>query len=220
MTGLSIVVLFFGSLIVILLLALIAPVHCVFYGTWREKAAGRLAVRIGPAEMEATWTGDSGSRITARVIGLRVVDREVTGSKKEKETTREKKRDGFSPADSLVFMDRQFIRSLAETMVRIIKSAAPRVLETKGFLGFGDPYYTGLFAAVRSVVPGIGIEPDFTREVHDISAKLEGRIILIVLLFHAGRFIISKEARPVLKKMLRRKKAQKFATGTGSPVYR
>jgi hypothetical protein len=103
------------------------------------------------------------------------------------------------------------IASLPATLGKIVKTVIPRTLKWRGLLGFEDPYYTGTFLRrLKSVVPGIDIIPDFTGEVHDITVKLEGKIVFIVILFHVLRFLFLRRMFLALKKIRRLRNSRKM----------
>ncbi len=92
---------------------------------------------------------------------------------------------------------------------KVIRQVLPRCFEGYGILGFDDPYYTGILSAVLESLRGIGahnmnLEYAFDREVYEGEFYLEGRIIIIVLLYIALRVLLHKSSRNMFLGVRRR----------------
>ena len=221
MTILSVFLFFLLVVILLLTVILTVPVYYSGEGFWRDQLTGRFRVRAGIIELELILAQTSESVLRFRFAGFSILRKSLHNSKKkQQEGTRIKEKDRISPTDIPAFLERDLIRSLLRLTGEIINAVSPRTFEIKGTLGFEDPYYTGLLAALKSIVPGIQIRPDFNGEVHDITVKLEGRIIFIVILAYVLRFLISREGRYLMKRIRHQKKSQIKATSGASPVYR
>lgn len=82
---------------------------------------------------------------------------------------------------------------------RILKSIHPRVLRLEALIGTGEPDTTGyVYGAFWAVKPFLGrkcrvaITPDFERQILEGEVFLRGRVMPVVLLYHAVRVILDK----------------------------
>lgn len=82
---------------------------------------------------------------------------------------------------------------------RILKSIHPRVLRLEALIGTGEPDTTGyVYGAFWAVKPFLGrkcrvaITPDFERQILGGEVFLRGRVMPVVLLYHAVRVILDK----------------------------
>lgn len=212
---------FLPALLALFLLVTVIPIRYALKARWQGKAQEELKVRgelkngIGPFEILLTLTGEKENYFCLRLVGVTLKKSLLTGREEEKQGKKgkdgkeAKKGQDFSLRDLFTFLDRAFIRALLRIAKEVLRHSSPRVFEIKGVWGFSDPYYTGLLAAARSVLPGIEVEPDFTGEVRDLTVFTEGRIRPAVIIYYGLKFAVSPEARPVLKKLWQNSKNRK-----------
>ncbi len=201
-----------GAICLVLLL-LMMPISYEIFGRWGQTFGGEVSLQTGPLRVIVVFGKEKEKKLVISVFGIVVKktlhkeDKEDDEGKdktknKEQRKKRVRKRP-FGISDLAVLNDKGFLEELFKTVKLVIYRILPQKCEVKGTLGFDDPYYTGLLAAVRAAIPGIKITPDFTGEVRDLSIYLLGRFRPVVLLFYVLRFIVSKSGRTVLWKLWR-----------------
>lgn len=202
---------------VLLVTIMIVPFCYSFSGYWQDTLRAELDIKMGIVRAEMVF--DANNRFRVSTLGFCLAEKRLSrGENRGK--TKERKKEPRSLADIVAFMDRAFVQSLLHTIVKTIRMIAPQTMEARGVLGFDDPYYTGLLASLRCLLPQIDIKPDFTRQIRDISFSIKGRIIILKVLYYALRFIFSRETRLVMKKARQWKKSRKNATRSSIAVYR
>lgn len=200
----------FALFVFILLIA----VKYDFRGCWQEKFSGDVKIGAGPFGILFKWSAEGKNIFIFRLAGIPLwkgplEKNEKKADRKKKEPSPAKKAESANWRDAFDFLEQDFLKAVLQAAGDILRHSAPRVLELKGVWGFDDPYCTGILAAVTTVVPGIRVEPDFTGEVRDLEALVQGRIRPVVLLYYGLRLLISRQARPVLKKLWRKRKNKK-----------
>lgn len=214
------------GLVSLFLIVTLVPVNYVFVGKIEEAISGKFEVRYGflRAVMSRTEHGKNTFKVSIFNIALK----DFKGGKGE---TKKKKRADHGTADKgkktkanwrLIssILDRRFLGGIIKTAGRILKSCCPKVFQISGVVGFQDPYYTGLLSALKSVWTDIDIEPDFSREIYDLVFHVEGKIIIMVIIYHTVKFLLSSEGRHLLREIWEEKKREKNATKTKYGVYR
>lgn len=187
-------------LIAIFLVLLFVPIKYVIDGQWHN-TSGKLNVDI--------------NILCIRINSMLNKNRINKKDKKEEQKKEKEKRDkNFK--DILLFLDKNFLSRVLLALKEILGNILPERYEISGTLGFSDPYYTGLLAAVRAVIPQIEIDPDFTREIYDIKLFIMGKVVLVKIIYIGIKAILSREFRPVLKAFIiskkNNKKRKKYAT--------
>ncbi len=199
--------------ICLVLLVMMMPISYEVFGRWEQTFGGEVSLQTGPLRAFVVFDQEKEKEFIVSVFGIVMKKTSLKGDKEDnkgkdktrskgKRKKRERKRP-FGISDLAVLNDKGFLAELFKTVKLIICRILPRKCEVKGTLGFDDPYYTGLLAAVRAAIPGIRITPDFTGEVRDLRMYVLGRIRPIVLFFYILRFIVSKRVRTVLWKLWR-----------------
>ena len=113
--------------------------------------------------------------------------------KKGKRSKRQRKRPG-----------RIFFAATKRLICSVYRTTRPRVFSAIGTYSLTDPAETALLAmfimALAAALPraDISLQPDFINEANDTRVELAGRIVPIVLVFYAIRFMLKKEVRQVL----------------------
>lgn len=215
MLMLKIIILAVSGFILLLLIMALIPVNYVFNGRIKEKLNGKFEVRYGIFRA-AMFKPEQGKAILK--LSIFNINFRIDGNKKEHKSKETKTKGNWRII--LALLDKNFISELIISSGRIFKSCLPSVFHISGILGFQDPYYTGLVAAMKNIWPDIDIEPDFTQELYDLAFHVEGKIIILTIIFQGLRFLLSKEARSVLRKIRAEKKRVKNATKINYGVYR
>lgn len=221
----KILIWFVLGLVSLFLIVALIPFNYVFAGRLQETISGKFELRYGflRAVMARTEQGNNVFRISLFNIALKGDKggkREKREAKKEDRAVdkKEKKKANWRLISSM--LDRDFLGEIIKTAGRILKSCCPKVFQISGVVGFQDPYYTGLLSAVKGVWPDIDIEPDFTREIYDLVFHVEGKIIILTIIYHVIRFLLSSEGRHLLRRIWQEKKREKSATKIKHGVYR
>jgi hypothetical protein len=88
----------------------------------------------------------------------------------------------------------------------------PEVFEAEGTYGFDDPYYTGITCAlINTLMPYIegfrvNLTPVFDEAVLKGRFKIQGKVVMAVILWIAIKFILSQ---PVRNKLFKRERKRK-----------
>lgn len=167
MQGLIWLVTFLLVVVFAILLLTMLPYHYCLQGVWREIFCAKIYIKVGLFN----WP-----RYSCKI------------SKKDTDKNQHKKRHStIKKALSLLKVD--YCEELWKTVKRVMGHSLPKTLEIRGRLGFSDPYYTGLFAAVSSIFPSIFVTPVFTEPIRDITFHIEGRVIPFSILCEVLKFI-------------------------------
>jgi len=220
------------AILALFILILLIPINYDLRGYWQEKFSGIVKIGIGPLQGLIKWASDGNNIFALQLAGITLMKKPLDKNteKKEKREKKEKKKEP-TPAkkekrakgrDIFDFFDKNLIKAGFRMVGDILRHSSPQVMELKGVWGFDDPYYTGVLAALKTVIPGIHVEPDFTKEVRDLKVLVQGRIRPATLIFYGLRFIVSSAARLMWKKLWqkRKRKIKNSATTRKSPVYR
>ncbi len=211
-----------GAFFCMLIFLLAVPLYYDLKGRWQETVTGEAKIRLGPLGFSLARTEEKESRIRLALWGKVLADKKPKGEGKEK---KEKKDRYTGTGSNLSWLDWELLNRGIVFFKQIFKALKPQYFKIKGVLGFGDPYYTGLLAGFKALIPGIPriyIEPDFTRRIHDITVEIKGRIVPLVLICYTVKFFFSPEMAPVRKYLWEKRKSrkgQKNATHSQSVVY-
>lgn len=204
------------SLLILFMLLLCAvilpPVSYHVRGRWHEgfSFAARFGSKLFSVQFSRSAAGEMCFRL--RLFGFVLFDKPLTGKKEQRVKYKKKEKKNakkISSGDVLPLFDRKFIGRMVKMAGKLLRDTSPRVFEVSGTLGFDDPYYTGILAVFRTLVPGLAVEPDFTGENHDVRFRLAGRILPVIVLWEGLKLVFSREAWTVLKKIIKNKKARK-----------
>ena len=206
---------FMVSIIAVFILLTIIPIRYDICGVWRDTKLCRIQVQYGP--LSGIYSYDSKQLHDFRLsfFGLRFgkKDRQKDKIKKSLKTKDKKGEAGLAIKDIRHIIEKEFLTALFKTINAIYRHSRPAIWNINGVLGFDDPYYTGLFAALRQLLPRIDIEPDFSREICNLSMHIRGRIVVLVLIYYVLSFLVSREARPVLFGLWKSRKTHKGSSG-------
>lgn len=218
------------GIMALLIIIMLIPIKYDLRGYWLEKFSGIINVGIGPFQGLIKWAADGNNIFALRFLGITLLKKPLSENSentekkvKKKEPTPAKKDKSANWRDMFDFIEKDLIKALFRSAGDILRHCSPRVMELKGVWGFSDPYYTGILAALKAIIPGIHVEPDFTGEVRDLKVLVQGRIRPATLLFYGLKFIFSSAARPVLKKLWQKRKnknkIKNNATSRKNAVY-
>ncbi|MEL7566129.1 MAG: hypothetical protein AAGU27_14750 [Dehalobacterium sp.] len=216
------------GILALMVLILLVPIKYDLRGYWQEKFSGIVKIGIGPLQGLVKWAVDGNTIFALQLAGITLMKKPLSKNtekkekkEKKKEPTPAKKEKRGKSWNIFDFLEKDFIKAGFRMVGDILRHSSPQVMDLKGVWGFGDPYYTGILAALKTVIPSIHVEPDFTGEVRDLKVLVQGRIRPVVLLFYGLRFIISSAVRAIWKKMRQKRKIKikNNATNRKSPVY-
>lgn len=195
------------------LLLLVCPCHYFIEGNKQEKLWGFLALRVGFLKLCLTKEKKETDWLEFYVWKCKLVDtrrREEKRKKenllskgeifqKKKEKMQKQRRRFFKREELFVWrelLERETFNSLLELCKKVWSEIRPRTLSFKGKVGFADPYYTGLLAAVAYGLSreNVNLEPDFSRPVCEFTLQMEGQIFLGILFYY---FLYSLLRRPL-----------------------
>jgi hypothetical protein len=187
-----------GSLLCGVLLLLVCPCQYFIEGNKQENLWGFLAVQVGFLKLRLTREKDGNGRSELWVLGRRL--RTVQENKKKivekkKEKAGKQRRRFFSRLGLSVrrgLLERETFGLISELGTKVWSKIRPRSFTLKGRVGFADPYYTGLLAAVLYVVSpeNIDLDLDFSRPVGEFTLQIEGQVFLSVLMYYFLRFLL------------------------------
>lgn len=144
----------------------------------------------------------SGFEGTIHILGIRQKINEKKLAKHGNGKRKGKKEKDKKGERNRVFSVEAF-KYLLSIIRNVLCHVLPRRIEGYGLVGFGDPYYTGLLSALLESLRGIGyhnmdIRYAFDREVYQGEIYVEGRLIIIYLVYIALRLLLHKSSRNML----------------------
>lgn len=205
-----------GLAAVIIILAAI-PLSYDCSGSWRDsQRTAAVKVRYGPLLLRYRYDCEK-DRPHQAAVSLFGIGRNIApdpGGEKAKKKTKEKTKEksGLSKTAALGFHDirnmlgKDLLVAAGRLIQAIYRHSSPKYWDFRGVVGFEDPYYTGLLAATAQLWSITRLEPDFTREIYDFSAEIRGRIVVLILIVHVVRFLLSNAGRRVLAALRRAKR--------------
>lgn len=206
----------FMILISLLLLLLFIPLRYALQGRWEEKVSGSFKIAAGPLMMDMVRGDDGAKTRQFGFLWFRLKSKDPEGKKVkgkgEKKPTPEKKEDGLSFTEFLSLLNRDLAGQVIKSLKIIYRKYSPYVCEINGSVGFSDPYYTGLFAALCPFIPGQRVRADFSRNTPNLTFRAEGRITFYILVFQGIRLLLTREGREFMGRLIRIKKSKKNAT--------
>jgi len=177
------------------------------------RARGRLCTKEQRLDMRLAW----GWRLLVANIGinrgkalfrLRLAGIALPANRKNPETVRlrkkkaiagrKKEKHGFSIFTISKILSRKFLTVVSGFLKKVFRSLKIR-LRLSGVYGAGDPALTGLLAGLIAALNtgrvSLELDADFREPVLDISGETSGRIIPVVILCLAIRFLMSEPVR-------------------------
>lgn len=104
--------------------------------------------------------------------------------------------------------NKQFYGRVWDRILRVLKSIRPRVLKANLHLGTGSPDTTGYLCGVYGMLlPVLGehvhMEADFEEAVWEGDVYAKGRITVFTILLQAGKILLDKQLRILIKELKR-----------------
>jgi len=185
-----------AALLVLLILLLTIPLEyslsAVMKGSLTANADARWAV-LGVSVSAEDWSTRVRMSVFGREIRLRRAEKKI------RDKTQEKKRKGWRRKPGIEFFSEAL--SFLKEMLEVLE---PREMYAKGCYGLDDPADTAALSSLImlacSCMPGVRLElyPVFDSELVDISLLIAGRVVPIMLVFIAVKYLLKKEVRRVL----------------------
>jgi len=215
---LTVVVYLFGAVLLLVvllcLLFLLVPIKYKFDGGYEQSLQVNISVRlIALLTVVATW--DSGRSKPGRVkIIIAGLSFELHPERWGKEDQKPEEKDQAGPPFGRVFLhgfDRELLGNGLALVVDMLKILRPEKIALRGKIGFDEPHLTGWLTAVSYLVKGFCKEAEFVfepiwhYEYYEINLEVEGKIVSVLILFRAVRFILSRRTRQFFK-MLKQEK--------------
>lgn len=199
-------------------LVLLLNLRVKIHGRWQDTAELLLTIGLGALYSDLRLALDGKSEVVIRA-GNCVLSRKIMSPFKPQPKKRE---DKTSINEFRPFLRGEFLKRVIETVQTICSKVRDKELCIRGALGFSDPYYTGIFAACSSLVPGLEVEPVFSGSYRDLEFRIGGKLLLGTLACHLLKLLASREARVVwrsVKKAKKEKNLRKGATSWKRAVY-
>jgi hypothetical protein len=212
-------ILFFllGLFLCVGLFVLVCPCYYFFEGNKQENFWGVLAIHIGFFKLRLCIENNGDNWHEFYVLGRKIVGvQKLTGKRrkvnflskkkifqKKKEKVEKQRRWFFSRTELFVWrelLEQETFSLLVKLCKKAWSKIRPKNLFFKGKVGFSDPYYTGLLAAVFYGVTreNIVLEPDFSQPICEFTLQIEGQIYLIVLIYYSLRFLLIYPLRSIV----------------------
>lgn len=165
---------------------------------------------FGLLGIKGTYEYGLGFEGVIRILGIPIKVKEEDlakfGKGKEKDKgkkTKEKKEKEKKKSTRTKVFTVDALNYLLSRVSDVLHHLLPRRFEGYGILGFDDPYYTGIVSAVLESLRGIGahhmnIQYAFDREVYEGEIYMEGRIVIIYLVYMAIKLLVHKSSRDML----------------------
>ena len=137
--------------------------------------------------------------------------------KKKKEFEEVKGEKKYNLSKIFCSLDSELMGNAIRLLKEIIYILKPDKCALKGKLGFSEPHLNGYLTALtfmkKESIPGLelDIEPYWEEEHYDLSLTVEGKIVLSVLFFKLGRFLLAKRSRQFIKDLKKAKRADSKA---------
>ena len=211
--------------IFVCLFILVCPCHYYIEGNRRENFKGVLAVKVAfvKVRLKIAEIGDNQGEIYVWKWKLVNIQRQDWGKvkkntpSKERQTTGpvKRRRTGWLTLHKLCVrlgkLNKTKLHSILELSQKIYKEMRPQKVLLKGKLGFANPYYTGLLAAVIVCFPieKVNIEPIFLEPACELTIQLKGQIVLGLLFFYILYFLMIYPLRVMLWEKCKKKKEEK-----------
>lgn len=193
------------------LFILVCPCHYYIEGKRRGNFKGVLAIKIAffKVRLFIVETGNNQWEFYIWRWKLKNVQRQdLREAKKKRHSNR------FTIHNLSTWLrelDEAKLNLLIELSLKIYQEMRPQQLLLKGKLGFANPYYTGLLAAVLFCIPieKINIEPVFFEPVCELTIQLRGQINLGLLVYYSFYFLIACPLRVILWENSKNKREEK-----------
>lgn len=184
------------AVLLLLLAALLFPLHYLAETRIANVATGLLQLRYACLQLDIRMTDFHFSR------EFRIFGRCIRGTTSHREKRAHKPRSRRRKHRSLP--GPAFLSLLRRYLADILQSVRPREIFAAGTYSLDDPADTALLAMLAATVSAllpradIALQPSFGCEPTDVSIRIAGRIVPIVLVWLTIRLLFRKEVRGVV----------------------
>ena len=214
----------FCSFILVCLFILVCPCHYYIEGNRHKNLEGILSVKVAFIKMRLKIAEAGNYQGGLYVWNWKLINVQRQDLREKKKNIQNKDRKVTSPSmrrlGSLKLrklcawiggLDRNRLNLMLELVQKIYKQMCPQKLLLQGKLGFTDPYYTGLLAAVLFCFPieKVNIEPVFSKPTCELTIQLKGQLILGVLFYYFLYFLRICSFRTILRGKIKKKREEK-----------
>lgn len=201
----------------IVLFVLVCPCHYFIKVNKQEKLWGVLAIHVSFLKLRLCKEKKGSPWLEVYLLDQKLIDvqrrdggrdnkERLSKAKifqKKKEKVEKRRRKFLSSSELFVwkeFLERETFSLLMELCKKAWSEMRPIDLSLKGRIGFADPYYTGLLAAVLFAFTreNIALELDFSQAICEFALQIEGRIYLIVLIYYFLRSLLTYPLRSIV----------------------
>ncbi|QRN84645.1 hypothetical protein JR334_06520 [Clostridia bacterium] len=198
------------ALLLVLLAVLFIPFRYKIRGVSKEEKSVSVDIHwlFGLLALRGIYRHGSGFEGLIRILGIpfKVDEESLTkfGSDKRKDKKgKDTKEKNKKRKDRGTVFSVEALEYLFSSIRKVLGHVLPRSVEGYGIVGFDDPYYTGLMSAVIETMRGMGfhhmnIQYAFDREVYEGEIYMEGKLVIIYMVYIAIRLLLHKSSRNML----------------------
>jgi hypothetical protein len=202
-----------GVFLLLLLYILFVPCRYLVEGEYEGEFRGLIMFTVWPFTVRREITGKEAEEHT----GPKKQDEKKQGTqkqdnKKQKQAKVKSERKGSRLRQLRQVWsccrDRAVVGALCNLAGKLWRKLRPRTLRLHGQFGFEDPYYTGMAAAFIAMLhlPEVEMYPDFSQSGFCGNIYIEGRSLLVVLVYYFLKALFTKPLRPVLWQFLKKER--------------
>ena len=189
-------------LIFILMLALLlsAPIKYCIIGQKQEMSYGKIKVSWLWGSIKAVYIYDSQTGFNR---DIKLLGKSTSFSRrKENADASKKKRFAFE-----YLMDTALLKKIIHFLKEAVKHIKPQTFVVDGKIGLDNPYATAIAIGIISMInlPSVNIQPIFDEEIIEGHLKIQGKMIIGMLLMLFIKFLIAKPVRNIVIKLIKNK---------------
>lgn len=176
-----------GLFICLCIFMLVYPCHYIIEGNRQEKFQGFILVNIGFFIISLSKKISEGLFLEIFIWKWRLINTEKQDLRVRKKNKKHTDKQVMTFRTWLRGLNRERFSLVLEIMRKVWRKICPQVVSFNGRIGFTDPYYTGLMAALLMGFPrnnNIDIKPDFSRPICEFSLQMEGQFSIGTFLYH------------------------------------
>ncbi|WP_094607280.1 hypothetical protein SPSIL_035780 [Sporomusa silvacetica DSM 10669] len=189
-------------LIFILMLALLlsAPIKYCIVGQKQVMSFGKIKVSWLWGYVKAFYIYDSQTGFNS---DIKLLGKSISFSRrKENADASKKKRFAIE-----YFMDTALLKKVIHFLKETINHIKPQTFVVHGKIGLDNPYDTAIAIGIISMInlPSVNIQPIFDEEIIEGHLKIQGKMIIGMLLMLFIKFLIAKPVRNIVIKLIKNK---------------
>lgn len=189
-------------LICILLLALMlsAPIRYCIIGQKQEMSYGKIKVSWLWGSVKTCYIYDSQTGFNSHI---RLLGKSISFSRhKDNADASKKKKFVFK-----YLMDMALLKKVICFFKEAVNHIKPQTFVVNGKIGLDNPYDTAIAIGIISMInlPCVNIQPIFDEEIIEGTLKIQGKMIIGMLLMLFFKFLITKPVRNVVIKLIKNK---------------